>query len=1297
MADKRRRSAEGVPVRKRKPKAGAPPAEPAPPLAVAEPEPEQPAPPDTGWLGTGDGEALARRLESSGLFDPQLYRAVYADVPADADAAMHFVAEGDADLRRPNLFFDPLWYVRTHFKRPPEGGALRHYLQAGEQAGHKPCPVFEPRWYAEAYGLDLTRESALAHYLEHRASNAFSPNRFFDIEFYLANNPDVRDAGVDAFQHWFIRGIREGRRGSPLFDADFVRERYLGGDRRKNPFEVFMDVGQGFGWEPVRRADGPSVHREIARNCAAGPMFEALAPPAADTDWKAKVLAFYLPQYHPIAENDAWWGEGFTEWRNVPRGVPRYAGHYQPRVPRDLGFYELAGTGVIKRQIELAARMGVHGFCFYYYNFNGHRLLQKPLDAFVDDPGISFPFSLMWANENWTRRWDGLDKEVLIQQDYREDAVEDLVADFARYMKRPNYIRVAGRPLIFVYRADVIPDCRQTLEIWRETFRADHGLEPLIVMAQAFGSVDPREYGFDGAVEFPPHKLGNHLPWINNEVEILDPAFTGNVRSYEAAVELSLADRPADYPLIKTAFPMWDNDARTQGAGMSFHGSTPEHFERWVEGLCDIARAQPFHGEPLVCINAWNEWCEGAYLEPDCHFGHAYLNALSRALALAHRNVSVRRIVLIGHDAYPFGAQQLLLNIGRTFKQRFGIEIAFVLLGEGTMLAEYQALAPTFVAARPEEMFEELSRHLAGLKEAGFECAITNTVFSGALAGMLADLSFETCSLLHELPTIVRERYGVPLYERIRDNSGTVVFPNAFVESELTAAFGAPSRRAVVRPQGKYKNIRVPPDARAAVREELGLVPFSKLVVNVGYGDIRKGIDVFVAVAARLATTHPNIHFLWVGALDPGVSRWLKRDIEVRGLRNMHFVPFAADVGRYFGAADLFFLSSREDPFPSVVLEALSCGIPVASFDSGGGQVELLRDPALGVLIPFLDVEASARIISAAVYDPAQLAPRRMAQRRALVADRFDFNHYAADLLRLLSPRHRTVSVIVPNYNYGRYLEERLASIFGQTYPVFEIIVLDDASNDDSVARLNAIGPKYRRSLKVQVNSGNSGNVFRQWKAGLDLARGEFIWIAEADDLSGPEFLETLVARFTDAPDAGLAFSDSRAIGPSGEVLYEDYKGYYRENGDVGLDADGAFDGTDFLRRFLGDRNLILNASSVVWRADHLRAVFASLEEEAFAFTCAGDWRLYVESCLLGGQVLYSAQPLNMHRRHGESVTHTIGKRDHLAEIADIHRLVLQEIEPDAQLEQAIRRNEEDLATRWKISARDLAQMRSVA
>jgi hypothetical protein len=432
----------------------------------------------------------------------------------------------------------------------------------------------------------------------------------------------------------------------------------LHGDTSINPFLHYLEHKHLPGVLGKLPDDEVTVSRELKRFTKPGPDFEQFRGLDKGAKPRAKLLAYYLPQFHAFAENDTWWGRGFTEWTNIARGSPRFVGHYQPRVPRDLGFYNLTSADPMRAQIALAQAAGLFGWIFYYYWFNGKRLMETPLERFLDDPTLNMPFALMWANENWTRRWDGAESEVLISQDYRPEDDALMAAEFAAHFKDKRYIRVEGRPILMVYRPGLIPDTKRTVAKWRGIFRSEFNEDPILIMAQSFGAFDPAEFGMDAAIEFPPHKLTGAMPPANPQFEYLDFDFCGSIYHYDDVARVSVDEPTPRFPLIKTAVPSWDNDARRQGNGIVLANSTPAKYEAWLARLIDNAREHPFFGEPMVCINAWNEWCEGAYLEPDLHFGAAYLNATARAVAGRTRGDAVPRVVLVGHDAFPSGAQQ---------------------------------------------------------------------------------------------------------------------------------------------------------------------------------------------------------------------------------------------------------------------------------------------------------------------------------------------------------------------------------------------------------------------------------------------------------------------------------------------------------------------------------------------------------------------------------------------------------------------------------------------------------------
>jgi hypothetical protein len=558
--------------------------------------------------------AEARRLLAD-LFDAAFYRGE-AGLAADDDAFAHYLAQGARAHLRANPVFDPAWYVA----RAPEArdDPLLHYALIGEAEGRDPSPLFDVNWYRRTYAA----ERPLAHYLAHRFG-PYSPVPEFDAVYYLQANPDVAAARMDPFLHYLHFGFREFRKPRGDFNPRLYARRFLRGDAGVNPL-VHQRLTPAAA-PPARR---PGPHEDIRRFSHRGPRYEELALPAPAP--RALALAFHLTQYHRIPENDAWWGEGFTEWTSLARGVPRFAGHYQPRIPGALGFYDLSEPQTLRAQARLARAAGIGGFVFYSYDFDGRRLLDKPLELFLDTPDIDIGFCLMWANENWTRRWDGAEDEVLLAQSYAETSEGPRVADWLRHFRDPRYIRLQGRPLLMVYRASLIPGAAEALARWRRLCAAE-GEDPVFVMAQTFDDIDPRPLGFDAAIEFPPHKLTRGLRQVYESLDIFDEDFEADAFAYDDVVAASLAEPAPEFPLIKTAAPSWDNDARRQGRGLTLVGATPLKFERWLAELID--RAHPLLGARIVAINAWNEWSEGAYLEPDVHQGYACLNAAARAIS----------------------------------------------------------------------------------------------------------------------------------------------------------------------------------------------------------------------------------------------------------------------------------------------------------------------------------------------------------------------------------------------------------------------------------------------------------------------------------------------------------------------------------------------------------------------------------------------------------------------------------------------------------------------------------------
>ena len=1199
-------------------------------------------------------DTISSYLQKIGLFDERYYIDTYPDIAgAELEAFEHFFRYGYREGRRPNPRFDPNWYLTTYpdVKLQP----LLHYAQFGEAEGRRPIPYFDPTWYREKYKVPAT-QNALAHYLKHRFG-PFSPMPEFDAEFYLAEYKDVAAAGVDPFEHYLHIGYCEGRNPSTEFETKFYIQKYFKGKADQNPLLHYLEHRNEAGVFPRPPENDATIPSQIKRFTKPGPRFEELRPLPVSRQPRAKVLAYYLPQFHAFPENDKWWGTGFTEWTNVARGLPRFKGHYQPRIPRDLGFYSLEQVQAIRKQVVLAKGAGVHAFVFYYYWFNGKRLLERPLEQFLKSPDIDMPFCLMWANENWTKRWDGMESEVLISQGYRAEDDELLIDDFARHFADPRYVRLNGRPLLMMYRTNLIPDASNVIARWRTFMLERFGENPILVMGQSFDDIDPRIYGLDGAVEFPPHKVTKNIPLINADVQILDETFSGQVYQYDDVMKASLDEVPPEFPLIKTVVPSWDNDARRQGTGLVIHGSTPIKYETWLSALVERARRETFFGEPIVCINAWNEWCEGAYLEPDLHFGSAYLNATGRAVTGLTQEASRPRLLLVGHDAFPSGAQQLLLNIGKTLRSAFGLDIEFLLLAGGQLETEYSAVAPLTIVEKPNSLTAKLSE----LRERGFKAAIVNTIVSGHAAAMLAANGINTVLLVHEMPHLLREK-RLEASARVGITSAQhVVFPAAYVGRSLIEELGIPdSEKLVILPQGSYKQIKTVHGRASELREKLGIKPNSQLVLGAGYADMRKGFDLFLQAWRLLRSSRSDVHFVWVGGMDPGLQEWLATELaEAQATGTFHMPGFRKDMDAFYSAANAFILTSREDPFPTVVLEAMSVGVPVITFDKTGGIPEFLRENGLGHVVPYCDVPAMAAELNKLFRDGIDPIAHALAQK--LVETHFAFTPYVRDLLRLALPHLPSVSVIVPNYNYAHCLPERLHTIFDQTHPVEEVLILDDGSSDNSISVIKSIAGERKRNVRVMVNKANSGSVFAQWAKAVKLTTSEFVWIAEADDLSEPSFLSNMLAIMQTDPLVRIAFCDSKSIDADGTPVYPSYKPYFATIESNALTRTEVFDGEEFAARFLSVKNSILNVSSVLWRREALQRAIANPQMNLFEYSMAGDWRIYLDCLSMpGARIAYVADTLNVHRRHAQSVTHSLPASTHVYEITRIHGVINQ-------------------------------------
>ena len=350
---------------------------------------------------------------------------------------------------------------------------------------------------------------------------------------------------------------------------------------------------------------------------------------------KARAIALYLPQFHPIPENNLWWGEGFTEWTNTARAKPLFRSHYQPHVPADLGFYDLRLHESRVQQAELAAAYGIEGFCYYHYWFAGRRILNRPFDEVVAASTPTLPFCLCWANETWSGVWFGAADHILIEQTYPGES--DHRAHFATLLpafRDPRYIRVDGKPLFVIHRALQLPDPPSTLRLWREMAVAA-GLPGLhLVGSSTDQAADLTAFGYDATMRAPGFA---QRPWVSWQTPLA--ALRRRLQHWRGLPNIyrfaDFADRhmprreacPA-YPCVVHA---WDNTPRSGRRGVVFQDSDPAHYRRLLSAAVAAVADKPAE-QRLVFLKSWNEWAEGNHLEPDLRHGRAYLEVVRSVL-----------------------------------------------------------------------------------------------------------------------------------------------------------------------------------------------------------------------------------------------------------------------------------------------------------------------------------------------------------------------------------------------------------------------------------------------------------------------------------------------------------------------------------------------------------------------------------------------------------------------------------------------------------------------------------------
>lgn len=971
-----------------------------------------------------------------------------------------------------------------------------------------------------------------------------------------------------------------------------------------------------------------------------------------------RVFAFFLPQFHEIEENNLWWGQGFTEWSNVRPAKPLFEGHRQPHIPIGQGYYDLSSSGVLAKQANLAKNYGISGFCFYFYWFAGKTLLEGPLKNYLEDTSMDREFVLCWANENWTRAWDGADNEILIEQRHSDSDDLSFIAYISKYLIDGRYLKIDAKPVILIYRPDILPDLEKTTSIWRQWCR-DNGIgEIYIAVTNSFSFHSSQ--GIDGVVDFAPNgvPLPTHYKSSKTSKEKIKTHLIEDVGPRRPNPKRNL-----DH--FGSAVPSWDNTPRKGIRGTVFTDSSRKVFSRDLRKILDGYDTEKRAGDKrIVFINAWNEWAEGAHLEPDLHAGYSWLQTARDAITQRKyiqrsRNPS---ILVVTHDCHPHGAQFLALNLIKTLKNHFKFNVYSVSLGGGKLESQFNEFAEHINFETILDDQASLEREISKLFEQGVRTAIVNSVASAGIISCLAAKGIRVVTLVHEMTELITDMSLQANCTIASDLSDTIVFPSKVVEQDFLGNYDVDKEKILIKPQGIYQKLEPLPENlaafRAKARKAIGFPSDQTVIIGVGYADYRKGFDLFLDFVEDSFKQEKNYRFIWLGNISTMAQELLQSRIGILNDPRLTITGFVANVHTYLAASDLFLMSSREDPFPSVVLEAAAQGVPSVCFRGATGTEELSNE--FGTVVEFGDWKSIHDFINAQLT----IGERDSIGVARTTRENYNFKGYVWDLLAAGGVSPRKVSVIVPNYNSKPWIQERVASILQQEYPIFEIVLLDDASTDGSfeIARELFLSSGIR--VKSIQNSTNSGSTTKQWAKGVENSTGDLIWIAESDDSCKKTLLTELVRRF-ETPSTVLAYAESETIDENGVLLSRDYRGYsseFQESRPFGFNIKGETAALELL----SVKNTIPNVSGVLFKRESIQMALLKLNEIGFNGKYTGDWLAYFFTCMYG-DVAYVPENLNIHRRHKSSLSFQ-NIRSHIEEVENTQLRILNLIDASTEL-----------------------------
>lgn len=633
-----------------------------------------------------------------------------------------------------------------------------------------------------------------------------------------------------------------------------------------------------------------------------------------------------------------------------------------------------------------------------------------------------------------------------------------------------------------------------------------------------------------------------------------------------------------------------------------------------------------------------------------------------------------KKIVIVTHALNKTGAPLLAYNIAKKLKNR-KCDVVVISISDGYLESWYNEIGIPVINLRQSFAFDKIDDIenfdyiVKKLYEKGFDNVITNTIISGLTVPTFYKYNYNIVSLIHEMKYTIENYNMIPGGNNINMYSNKIVFPDEIVRNDFYSVFSETNAYTDIFPQGLYKDKEDITLDKNKVYKKYDIPEGSKIIIGSGTADFRKGIDLFLQAAQNLIELEEkeNYHFIWVGKiLDDNLKIWYdcqfyKGKIDSR-FHNIEFITDKEEYQNLVSCSDAFWLTSREDPFPSVMIESLEYGTPVLAFRDSGGSNTLLGN-GRGTIIDNFDTKELALKTHELLQNNLEIE-NQIKKSQKYIKENLNFDKYIDYLEKSFEEENKVkyedVSVIIPNYNYEDYLPIRLNSIINQTIKPKEIIFLDDVSSDNSVTIAKDIlenaKKKYKIDYKIIQNKENNG-CFRQWLKGIELASYDYIWIAEADDYARPNFIETLMPAFKNK-GVVLSYCQSKIINEFGKVVNYKYTNYTDDLDVNKWQHDFIEEGDKQIREYFSRKNIIPNASSVIIK----KSATKGLKDVLSKYNTIGDWLAYIY-ILNNGKVFYSSKTLNGHRRHSNSIIARKEKSvNFISEIIDIKKFILDNV-----------------------------------